>query len=283
MGSHYLPQKYLSGFEVDGRPGMIWMYDKKTRSSVCASIEKVAQERGYYSPEDEKLLAQQIEAPANPVLEKLRRREQISLEERHIFSRYIATFLTRVPRRRRRALELYPEVRERVLEEEKPVLEAWARSGADDSIVARRFEELDEIRAKYREGPPDAIVEQIRSPWPSEEMIRACDEMTWRIIGAKVDHMFITGDNPAFFFEGTGIKNSGSEITFPLSTNLALVANWQGPSGATYFVRPRPAYLKEINRRIVSGAERFIYSTRSAQWIATVADRTTPALNRLLW
>lgn len=283
MGSHYLPQKYLSGFEVDGRPGMIWMYDKTTRHSVCASIEKVAQERGYYSPEDEKRLAQQIEGPANPVLEKIRRFEQISPEERHILAKYIATFLMRVPRRRRRALELYSEVREQVLEQEKPVLEAWAYSGADDSIIARRLEELDAMRARYRAGPPEIIIEQIRTPWPSQEMIRVCDEMTWRIVHATGDHMFLTGDNPAFFFDSKGIRSPESELTFPLASNLTLIANWQGAGGATYLVQPRSAYLKEINRRIVSGAERFIYSTKPAPWIRILADRPTPALNRLLW
>ena len=58
MGKHYVPQKHLSRFEIDNRPGFIWMYDNKTQTFREVSISKVAQESDYYDPEIEMALAQ---------------------------------------------------------------------------------------------------------------------------------------------------------------------------------------------------------------------------------
>jgi hypothetical protein len=284
MGSHYVPQKYLAGFEAPEKPGHIWMYDKKTRKTACPAIDKVAQERRYYTPEQEIQLAKEIEAPAHRVLDKLRRLERVTLEDRAAMGLYIATMFTRIPKRRRQAFELYPEIRENTLAEVESTLDAWAKSAPDESSIADRFAELDTIRAKLREGPPETIEEQIKEPWASDEIIARSQRMTWRLIVAPPDHIFISSDNPAYFFDSYGIGRPESEVTFPLSSDLALVANWQGPPGATLLVpKPPRSFVKEINRRIASGAERFIFSSKPKPWIATLAHRSNPSLSRIVW
>ena len=55
------------------------------------------QENGFYSPEDERDLNQLVEMPANYVLDKLRDRIAITLEDRDKLAFYIATFIYRVP------------------------------------------------------------------------------------------------------------------------------------------------------------------------------------------
>jgi hypothetical protein len=40
---------------------------------------------------------------------------------------------------------------------------------------------------------------------------------------------------------------------------------------------------KEINRRVASGAERFVFSSVRARWIETLATRRNPFLSRIRW
>jgi len=41
--------------------------------------------------------------------------------------------------------------------------------------------------------------------------------------------------------------------------------------------------VREFNRRIVSGAKRFIFSPVKAEWIELVANKTRPYLSRIRW
>src|SRR5437667_294001 len=35
MGLHFIPQRYLKGFECPGKPDYIWMYDKAKKTTRC--------------------------------------------------------------------------------------------------------------------------------------------------------------------------------------------------------------------------------------------------------
>lgn len=282
MGSHYVPQKYLAGFVSSSRPAQVWMYDKKTGKSCYAAIRNVAQETGYYPPETERQLAD-LEGSANRALDSLRVGAAITAQEREYLAFYMATMMSRVPRRRRVAQDLYPAALEETFREQHPVLEAWARSAADSQQVQFRLAEIDGIRTKFRKAPPKEVVKQVRSPWPSRGMVTRVEAMTWRILPAGQDQFYITSDNPAYFFEDCGIGNPRSELVFPISTQLALVANWQGARAATLYMSARASFTKEINRRIASGAERFVFSHRQASWIRTLATRRDPFLSWLVW
>lgn len=110
MGQHYVPQRYLRNFEAPAKPGFIWVHDKKMGESHLASIPQVAQSKQYYSAETEKLLAHQIEKPANAVIQKLIENEHTDAAERFLLTFYLGTMLKRVPFRRRKAMETYPGV-----------------------------------------------------------------------------------------------------------------------------------------------------------------------------
>ena len=43
----------------------------------------------------------------------------------------------------------------------------------------------------------------------------------------------------------------------------------------------RPSLVKEANRRVVSGAERFLFYHERRDWIATLADKPHPFLSRI--
>jgi DNA repair exonuclease SbcCD ATPase subunit len=179
MGQHYVPQEYLRGFAEPDNPDAIWMYDKKWRKFTNPSIKSIAQESAFYSAEIERQLNDLVERPANLVLDKLRCREEINDQERVSLAIYIATMIKRVPKRRTKALAMFPAVYEKTMKEIRSVVEDWARVSQDKVLVERRMAELAKAEQTYQNEPPEEIREQIRIPWPTEQMISLVYSMSW--------------------------------------------------------------------------------------------------------
>jgi hypothetical protein len=284
MGHHYVPQEYLRGFADPHSPGAIWMYDKLSRRFLHASIKSIVQEAGYYSKEAEKQLSELVEGPAHYALKKLRRGDSIGDTERTQMALYLGTMLMRVPRRRKKAFDMLPGVLEDTINKVSAQVVQWAHSeGADFQLVSRRFAELERARESLRREPPLEVVEQIRAPWASERILALVSAMTWRIVSTGGVAFFITSDNPAYFFEAYGLGNPESELTFPLASDMALLASWQGAPRETIFLNAKPALVKEVNRRVASGAERFVFYHAREEWVAKIADKQRPYLSRIQW
>ncbi len=284
MGHHYVPQQYLKGFEASDEPGAIWTYDKKTHRFARIPIRVVAQEAGYYDPEIEEELSKLVEGPGHSSLAKLRRHESLSGDDRLRLAMYVATMMMRVPRRHRKASELMPSVLNGVIDEVRSRIEEWAkRPDVDQELVARRLAEVEHAHRKVSQDPPTEVVEQIRSPWPSEKVVGLVHGMTWRIAMSNGENRFLTSDNPAYFFEGYGLGAPEAEITFPLASDIALLASWQGVPRSVISVQAWPELVKEVNRRVASGAERFVFYDERRDWVATVSEKPNPFLRRISW
>jgi hypothetical protein len=283
MGSHYIPQKYLRGF-AGADPDQVRAYDKKKRNFFEAAISKVAQERAFYEVNIEVELNVAVESPANPVIDKLRRRETINSEERAKLALYMAVMLMRVPKRRLSALEKYPGVIDktvhRAMEEIKLIGQT---TDIDPEIVSRRLKEVEEAREKFKQQPPQALTEQIRSPWPSENVVNAIHSMTWRYLVSSGPIYFLTTDNPAFFFGAYGVGREEAELSFPISSNVCLLGNWQPGRDEEQFIEVKQVAVKEMNRRNASTATRFLFYQEPAPWIETIAHKERPYLSRILW
>jgi hypothetical protein len=282
MGHHYVPQKYLRGFAEFGNDNTIWMYDKKLRKYTNPTIKSVAQEAGFYSEEVEQQLNELIEKPANRVLDKLGSKKNIDEMERIHLSTYIATMIKRVPKRRTQALSIAPGVIEKTINEVREQVQEWASTTENKVLAERRLNEIKEIEEKLRNKIPEFIIDQIRLPWATQEMIDLIGVMSWYVVSSKEDR-FITSDNPAYFFEAYGIGTPKSELTFPISRDLALFTSWQGAQNSLTYLEARPKLVREANKRLVSGAERFVFSHRQADWIVKISDNPKPYLSRILW
>jgi hypothetical protein len=283
MGHHYVPQKYLRGFAETENKDAIWMYDKKLRKFTNPGIKSVAQEAGFYSDEVEQQLNELVEKPANRVLDKLRNQDRISEIERVHLAVYIAIMPKRVPKRRIKAFSILPEVFEKTINEVRAEIQEWGRTTQNKDLFERRLLETEIAEQSFRKKTPESIVEQIRKPWASKQIISLVCAMPWRIVRSTRSDFFLTSDNPAYFFEAYGIGNPKSELTFPISTDLALFASWQGEQNSISYVQARPALIREANRRLISGAERFIFSHRQEDWIAKISDNPKPYLSRIQW
>lgn len=284
MGDHYVPQAYLRGFAAAQSADSIWVYDKVQKMFFRTNVKNVAQEKDFYGPEIEIALNSDIENPANPVLEKLRQREAITDNERYSLSVYIAVMLSRVPHRRAKVRERLPaEIESTIQRYIDTINHIAATTDIQPEIVQRRLRELEELRLKYRAEPPEPVIKQINIPRPNEKIVQLIYSMIWRfLITDRGSTRFVTTDNPAFFFESYGFGREKSELSFPISSQMCLLGNWQAGNGAEGLLGVPEVYVKEMNRRNTSSATRFIFYHERADWIATLAHKRL-FLSRIQW
>ncbi len=287
MGHHYIPRWHLAKFQDPGRPGRIWQHDKRGGAPKLAAILNVAQARNFYPESVETRLANEVEAPGNQAIAKLLDSRQLDEAERVDVARYVAAMIKRVPRQRRWADETYPEILDQVIGDARGRLRQAAAEGVGDpDLIAGRIAEFDRLHAKYsRERPPD-LVERIYDPMPTEKVLRALGEMTWRVLSiADGPLCFVTTDNPAFWFreQGFGLGIDEAEISFPLSSRRVLHGSYQRARSKLSFVVARPVFVREINRRLISDAERFVFYHRPAPWIDQILAKKSHHLRRIGW
>ncbi len=226
MGEHYVPQYYLRAFGIPDDPSLTWMYDKHTGHTALAAIDKVAQQRDFYADDVEEWLTEAIEQPANVVLDKIRLRREITLDEKRSLCDYMAVMLTRVPKGRERLMSYFCDAKDTVLDR----IEArWMKAMNERPDLAeqlkRRLLDLKVRRDEYERMLREAVEWRVANPplWP--QVSAALNTMTWRLLVSDSDSSLITGDNPVFFFESWGLGNPQSEVSFPISRDIAL---WAG-------------------------------------------------------
>ncbi len=285
MGHHFVPQAHLRPFQVPDTPGMIWVYPREGEARL-APIKNVAQASGFYGEEVERDLNTYVEGPANPIFDKLRRGESIDInEERFRIAVYLATMVKRVPRSRERGEALVPGLLEETITEFRSfIMDYAAQRGATPEQRQQWLDNLKTIEEKWRVETPSSVIEEIRKPWPSEREVAIIYGMQWRVLVAEPPEMFITSDNPAFFFESIGItKDHDGELCFPLSPNYCLHCSHQRvPGSALVFMTFDRETVREINRRVASAATSIVMAHRKESWPIKLLHKK-PDLRRINW
>lgn len=264
MGDHYVPKYYLKGFSEDGGK-RIWVYDKQD-GKYSTQVKSVANETRFYSPEVEKYLANVIENPANAVIKKIRNQGQVSEQEKEILAEYMAVMMKRVPKGLERLRELLPSIAKKQSHE---FAQQFAIAASDQpekaTLIRKRLSEINEILDRYSKNPPKEIWLKNIPPDRSPKVIAAMKSMTWRFLTFDKP-VFLSCDNPVFYFTSIGIGNPKSEITFPISSHIVLWVTWRTDLSEGYFNTTIQA-IKEINRRTVDNATRYIYHCKEEKWI----------------
>jgi hypothetical protein len=291
---HITPRYYLRGFTHPSSPGEICFFEKG-KPPHCAPVDVVGAENFFYAFTDregrrdsntvENYLADVIEGPAKPVLDKVRARQPITASDKMIMSRYIAAMLTRVRRHRERLEELYPKVVEGLAAQlEREVDEAIAVTGPDNEArLRKRQDEIRVIMDVLRSGTPDWL----KAFAVSHKYAPIINDMTWVLFTRTGSSGFVTSDNPVIFPEDIGLKNKTEardllELVFPISTNVALWATWrkhiEGYLGAGEQI------VAEFNRRVVRSSTRFVYYGTTPRWVRSLVnkDRDKIILRRLV-
>jgi len=259
------------------------MYDKHRRAYSQVSIKAAAQSREYYDQDVEEGLAQDIEGPGNAALDKVRREEALNNTERTQLSIYLLTMATRGPRQRRKALEeVAPKALESTIKEiEAQIQKAIDESGGHPRTIAR-MQELHAVREKVTNTLPQNIVDLIRIPYWSEQTVLCVHNMVWRIVPAPPGTFYLTCDTPTHLSEGAGVGTPQSELTFPISKDLALIGSHTAQPATIEHVSAQAELVNEVNRRMMNCAERFVFSHVKEDWVAELADNPPP-FNRIQW
>lgn len=289
MGHHYVPQRYLRGFQDptipddSEKPHWIWMYDKALGNCKCLPISKVAQVPGFYDQDVEEELNHEVEIPGNDVIDKLRRGEALEEIDRRHLSYYIATMIARVPAARARGASFAPAALADVSQHTKDWIREAARTGViDDATMTARLAEAEAVIQRFQKQPPKEVTDIIERPWPYESWLIAIYNMNWRVLRTDGPSFFLTSDNPSTLLGGEGLGISTCELTFPLNKELMLHCSWHG-NPEFERLRAWPEFVKECNRRTAFGAHRFVFYHQNAPWVLQLASNKSPRLNRINW
>jgi hypothetical protein len=282
MGNHYVPQYYLRGFSVEPASELIWVYRKGTSDIFKTAIHNIAQENNFYPEEMETYLANKIEGPANTVLQKVRDLELLTLNDKEILSKYMMVLWKRVPQHKNLLKEKAPEIMGPVFDRiDKELVELGEKYPTKKDLVEKHRKELQELRISKESDLLHDIWLANMPPDKAPRTLEVLSQMTWRFFTTGNDGYFITSDNPLFFFRWMGIGKEHSEVTFPITQNIALWTTWRIDLNEGYF-SSRPQVIKEINRRTASIANEYLYSPRSETWISTLANKKAHRLNRIV-
>lgn len=278
MGKHYVPRFYLDGFGTNGR---LWAHDKIAGQSFVTQSKSVANESDAYPDDLEQYLANEIEDKAKEAIEKIRQLRPLSVSDRKAMADYIVTLWKRVPAGRQRAMEHMPAVGSSVKSE---ILSALDKMEAEDPasahLIDQRRRQVEEIIESHCSGSRHDIWHQTLRLEMTPRIGDALNSMHWRYLHAP-NGMFLASDNPVFFFAHEGIGSPSSELTLPLSSSVALLINRRSePNWST--IRLFPSAIKEINRRAVFNANRFVFSEKNEPWILPLLQKKLIALNRLV-
>ncbi|MCI5222854.1 MAG: DUF4238 domain-containing protein [Candidatus Electrothrix sp. AR4] len=106
--------------------------------------------------------------------------------------------------------------------------------------------------------------------------------MNWKFLTFDKCPAFLTCDNPVFFHIGIGIGKANSEVSFPISSNITLVATWK--NGTTEVCYPATKQgVKEINRRTASNTTRYVFRREDEEWILPFVTKKRWELHLFQW
>lgn len=92
---HYLPKHYLKGFAEAPIFDKIWVYEKGKQKTFCTNLLNAGMENHYYTditPEGvkdtntcENWLAEEIESPAVPVIDKIQKKISSRMKKKRLW------------------------------------------------------------------------------------------------------------------------------------------------------------------------------------------------------
>ena len=281
MRQHYIPQYYLEGFTEFPDSSNIWVYEKGSDRIFRTAIKAIANENNRWPKSVEEYLANQIETPAKPVLDKIRNRQPITQSDKDTLSAYMLIMLQRVPKGLERTKARAPEVLDKVFNDlEIEIKRLIEEHPSKKDTLQKRLQELPGLKLKYEKNFPMEVWYQNLRPDALPKVRAVLPAMTWIFLTSDKRQPFLTNDNPFFFFEGLGIGRPESEITFPISSNVTLWATWRKNLREDY-IAAKDHIIREINRRTASATTKYAYYSEEAQWVVNLINKKHLRLNRL--
>jgi hypothetical protein len=283
---HVLPELYLKGFAIKNDQSHIWIYKRGeqfnpgkgtiTNNPYHRSIHDAGAEWDFFADpkkdgskdiETFENILESLEKPANTIFQKLRAHEAIIHEEKDEFARYIILMYRRVWAAREKIKGWLPKT----ITNSKPSKELFQETNLLDTpeLQARWKKKSEELG--NRPGYHINLHNRTTVDAPNSFMVEALQKMIWTFYTAPNSRAFFTGDNPVFIPKNNGLGKSNSELSFPISTDVALIASWDR-SRKEGFEEAKSQVVKEINHRTISQASK-IYFSQDCDWIVTMLNK----------
>ena len=282
---HFLPQFYLRGFMDPKNKPFIWMYEKGSELIKPVSVKDAAVHSNYYAFEKEDGTINRysyeegfakIEDIVAPSIKKALNFEPINNIERGHISTFMALSFLRVPSFRdgiKKTIESHHRAQAMHMALDK---EIFMKEMKEIEIEHNKdLGDLDALREDFIEGKYNIEVDEYRSLgilnhslFPLASVIH---RHYWHFLVAPYNCKFITCDNPFFYInpykklldqKGVGLETEKTEITFPLSKEIAILAKWKNEKDN--YVSVSKNKVDEINRRTVISSNRFVYSSQKS-------------------
>ena len=251
MGKHYIPQFLLRGFTHEGA---LHVFDRAAAQWFRSQPKSVANERDLWPEEVETFITEEVEGPARDAINRLRRRESLTEQDRSTLARYIAFLWKRVPAGRGRFLSNIPEVAEAVRRDLIPKL-----ASEDQRIKANAY--IDKNIA----NPPAALWHESMKTEFKLDVEGTIARMDWQIVHTNAPS-YLASDHPVFFFAADGIGRPTSELTIPFSSRAALICR-HAAGHTPLHIDAQPYQVREVNRRTIFNATRFIFAETKEHWM----------------
>lgn len=287
---HAVPRFYLERFAKDD--GLIWLHNVEDVTAVRANPKDAIVEKYLYSPEVgenpkddsfEKFLAERIEGPAAPCLERLANGEEISPEDRQRIALFIAYQEYRSQYMRDLVTGFVTEIAKDFvdvsLQNRDYMKSAFERMGKPISD-----EKLTLMTEAWNRG--GVAVEATKIAWLHAskncfEIALMLDRMPWLIAEAPDGVEFLTSDTPIVkiltdrnvppMYAG-GWLSPSAESTFALDPHHILVIRPDGKEGRVQAPR---RWCKDVNSRLVANARRFVVSRSRDDYVEKAAQKRT--------
>ncbi|HZM06581.1 MAG TPA: DUF4238 domain-containing protein [Candidatus Saccharimonadales bacterium] len=211
-------------------------------------------------------ILESLEKPANPIFQKLRTSTEIDEEEKTVFTQYIILMMRRVWSSReemnRRVVQpgsyrptdhLFTKLNvARTPEAEAYIMETWQRISSTPGFGVQ-------LHNRLAAASPDSF------------MCAALNKMRWIFYIAPAGYFFVTCDNPVWVSK-VGLGKSIAELSFPISTSIALVATWNKHAREGFSIASEQT-VKAVNRRTIHSAQKNVFASQIAEWIIKTFDR----------
>ena len=274
---HYIPQYYLKGF-CSSNSDQIWVYDKSNNevvpfktSTINAAVEKDFYKLGLSDTVEDTTFAEQyfaneVEGPVNPIIKEVLVRKYVGSKGKQLLSFYLFSMIGRVPKAKEWAKKTAPKQAARIRKAAYKKIDSDFSDGTvEQKIFLRSL--TDQIIQKKVKNPSNLHL----LPFQGTEITNIMMQMNWYFIYPSDSH-FLTCDNPVFLHKSKGLSHG--EFTFPIGKKIALWAT----SRKIYqhdlsYQKAHPRMVKEMNRRTIQNATRFVFSSHDEPWIAGIISK----------
>lgn len=265
---HYLPQCYLNGFANDDEK--IWTYKKEDpQNPFINAIDSTAVERYFYSfeiegkeDELEDFLGEQVESTCCDALEKLRKKEFPTGDERSNLAAFFSILYVRTP--------LHVA---HLTAQQNNELNIYAKLNASDKQSFHDSYKMvnPELDGKTIEEDRQSILRgdvafELKREIILTQMLKAgaiysfpLAQMKWTLLETDEENPFVTSDNPLsvfhpqyqpFHFYQPGLGMRDTKVVIPVSKDLMLMLfnDERVSDGKILSVKDTRLNVQEINR-----------------------------------